>query len=549
MGGFYDVQNLPNFKTQTIYPKIAPNQKLNNLEVNNLTVSGSLISSEIAILQNPTSGQLISIKLAGTILKNSIQTSIPGLNNLNGPAQDVDVYQVIYYSSNDDENVTVQVSGSLFVPKSITKTNIISMRPGALVQIEDEYSIPWQSLEQGIFQSLTPTQRSGIFFNAPVLSGLGYIILFTDGFSLGINQGKARLLDYFAEVNPSVDMLRAVRPVLPQYGFQGSINPVNIIQYGYSAGGIFGMGVINELQPGVNPNISPAEAQKFNFIRGLFGATPDAFASVNGYLQNYNNGGGSAPNATGTQASTDLAGLYSFSLNNSKNTYGMLRDSWAAQVSNIFDGNWYNTFPATVSSLINQISLNSSTYPPASIGGTDGEYTLIPFCDPGFFDTRQLFNFSKVQTQVFQFKQASGWTNLYRPLNTLPAGVKVSLIYSSVDQVCCPANSLANAIAALGNDTSASLDIYMGAGPTYGLVSYPGAGRNIVANTSSSLVTSSDRLAIANAIKGQTASNYLRYRIQPSGLPGFPNPPDYLLSGSHAGFASYFFDIVVSILA
>ena len=142
---------------------------------------------------------------------------------------------------------------------------------------------------------------------------------------------------------------------------------------------------------------------------------------------------------------------------------------------------------------------------------------------------------------------------MYRPLNTLPAGLKVSLVYSSVDQVTCPANTPTTYASGLGIDSCSALDPYMATGPVYvgglGVQSYPGAGRTIVANTTSSVSTSGGRSSIATSIINQTATNYLRFRIEPAGLAGFPNPTDYLVSGSHGGFANYYFDIVVSILA
>ncbi len=539
MSGFYDVENLPNFKTQAVIPLI--NQKL--LTINN----------EIAILQDPTPGQLISINYAGTILKNSIQSDVAGITNIAGPAQDVDVYQVIFYSTTADDNATVQVSGSLVVPKAVSKTTLLSNRPGATSQTNDEFVCLWQALEDGVWDTLTPAQRATSFSASPILAGLGYIVIQADPFGLGINQGKAKLLDYFPETYPMVDMLRAIRTTLPKYGFIGSIEPVNVIQYGYSNGGIYGMATINELQPGVNPNIPPAEAAQFNFIRGIFGATPSTYPIFNGYLQAYNNGGGASTGTTGTQATLEVAGLASFYFNNSKHTRASLRDSWATQVASIYDGDWFGTNAVTNAKLGGQISLNTKTYPPTSLGGSNGEYTIIAACPEGFFDIRQAINFPVLQNQVYNTLNTHGWTNMYRPLNTLPAGVKISLVYSSVDQVTCPSNTPANYAAGVGIDSCAALDPYMSTGPVYvgilGSTSYPGAGRNIVANTSSSVATAGGRSAIATSIINQTATNYLRFRIEPSGLPGFPNPTAYLVSGSHGGFANYFFDIVISALA
>jgi hypothetical protein len=548
MSGYNIGFNPVNFSEKTIYGQVAPNSIFNDI-----VVEGDFKSVITDKLTDPTCGQLLSITKVGTITQGSIQTPVAGLNNLNGPAQDVDVYKVIFYSTTADDNATVQVSGTLSVPKTITKTSILSNRPGAAYQIQDEFTSLWQCLESGTWAGLTPQQRADVGSSAPTLAGLGYIVVQADPFGIGINQGKAKLLDYFPEVYPMVDCLRAVRPVLPEYGFKGSIDPVNVIQYGYSNGGVYGLAAINELQPGVNPNITTSEAQKFNFTKGIFGATTNAYAIFDGYLSFYNNGGGASPTSTGTQAPFEVAGLSSFYFNNSKNTRDCLRSSWASQVSNIFDGDWFNTSAITNAKFATQINLNTVTYPPTSFGGTDGQYTIVPACFPGFFDTRQAINYSKLQTQVYNFLQCHGWTNMYRPLNTLPAGLKVSMIYSSVDQVTCPANTTVTYQAGSGIDATSALDAYMGAGPTYtgilGSQSYPGAGRNIVADNSQSVASASARLVIANAIKGQSAANYHRFRIEPSGLPGYPTPSAYLASGSHGGFSPYFADIVVSILA
>ena len=498
------------------------------------------LNTEVGVLQIPTRGQLISCTLAGTIDANSMvwTGAYTGASDnylatgFYGPAQDVDVYKVVYYSTNSIDNAVVQVSGSMFVPQTVTKDTLISARLGAAQQFRDEDIVVWQSFEDGVWETLTPEDKyEGGGASIARYAGLGYIGIVPDGFGLGVNQGRAQLFDYFSETYPGVDMLRAVRSILPDYGFTASITPVNVIQNGYSAAGTYGTAIVNEFQPGVSPDISPAEAANFNFTKLMLAGVPSPYHFFNNYYRLYTYNTQPTYTFTGTQFVFEQLGLASFYFNNTRGLSDVLRKSMYAQFAQINDGDWYTSTEAFLTGVNKQITLNTVTYPPALLGGTDGNYTPQPLCPTGFVDTNQLINWNNWPALSNFALVNHGWTNFFRTTATLPTGASISNIYSTVDQVVCPANSNAQINAGAGFDGSAILDSYMGTGTFYGGANYgqgpqyafyPGANKTINVDTSSSLANPAGQLAIANDILGQADSDYNRYRIETTGLPAYP---------------------------
>lgn len=519
------------------------------------------LNTEVGVLQIPTRGQLISCTLAGTITANSTvwTGAYTGASDnylatgFYGPAQDVDVYKVVYYSTNSIDNAVVQVSGSMYVPQTVTKDTLLSARLGAAQQFRDEDVVVWQSFEDGEWETLTPSEQYTASFMARY-AGLGYIGIVPDGFGLGVNQGRAQLFDYFSETYPGVDMLRAVRSILPDYGFTGDITPVNIVQIGYSAAGTYGVAIVNEFQPGVSPDILPAEAANFNFTKLMLAGVPSPYHFFNNYYRLYTYNTQPTFTFTGTQFVFEQLGLASFYFNNTRGLTDVLRKSMYAQFCQINDGDWYTSTSAYLTGVNKQLSLNTITNPPSAypggLGGTDGSYTPQPLCATGFVDTNQLINWSNWPALSNFALLNHGWTNFFRTTATLPTSASISSIYSSVDQVVCPANSNIQLNSGAGFDGSAVLDSYMGTGTHYGgtinpitfqpvYTFYPGANKTINVDTTQSLANPAGQLAIANEILGQADSDYNRYRIEPAGLPAYPYENTWGLNGaasSNEGF-------------
>lgn len=229
-------------------------------------------------------GDIANVKYIATVYPGDISSSLPVLN---GPSQAVKVYRIAYYSSNPAlSNSTELVSGSMFIPDNITKTSIIEAGRGATISTSDQDSCDWLSITSNKWVGQTPAQRSINLSSLSArvnLSSLGYVVIASDGFGLGLSLNRVNLFnDYFGNINPSVDIIRAFKKYLEytksngsnlfQNKFNSSI--LDIFHIGYSRGGLIGTGVANELRPGVSATIPVEEAKQFNSRKIILGATP-----------------------------------------------------------------------------------------------------------------------------------------------------------------------------------------------------------------------------------------------------------------------------------
>ncbi len=471
-------------------------------------------------ISNPMRGQLISITKVGTIAKNSISKSTSDISQ--GPAQDVNVHKVLYWSSQTEQNGPQIVSGSLLVPSNITKTDILQTRNGATFQYND-FSLPWFNLANGLSLSL-------INYETVCMAGLGYVTVHADGFGLGANEGRVTgFSDYFGEINPHVDMLRAVREKLPSVGFKGSVDPLNIIYFGYSNGAAYGVGVVNELVPGNSSKISQTEASKFSFKKLLLGSGNNAYEELVAV----------ASDPAKTLVSLEVFGLACWVLAGMQSAQMVARPSALHQIINpLVKGDFWGApnDKTTEQTLATLLGWNASTNP-VNAADPDNNYTN-PTTKVG--DFRQLVNSNNFKKYAYELLNNHGWTNINAPLDKFPQ-IPVTMIYSSADQVVAPAtsdseNGVFGKIAfGAGFDGTASLDPYMGTGKTLGAIAVPGAGKTVTSNNTLNDKTQAGVQGIADAIKNTTGNNYLRIRLETANIRGFNLLAGQYGRGDHGG--------------
>ena len=245
----------------------------------------------------PQRGDVNSIKFIKTIVPGDVTGSFP---QYNGQLQPVSVYCITYYSSNPSNNSSVElVSGSMFVPQTITKSAIVENLRGASIATDDYNVSSWLIVQGTTWVNSTPAQRASFTRTNGLISvaSLGYVVIAADGFGIGVSLNKTDLFsNYFSNVNPSVDMIRAFKKYLEytkstgSNQFQNKFNSsnLNIIHTGYSLGALAGPGVINELKPGVSQSIPLDEASQFNSIKGIYSVAPESKAAFDYYYTNRN---------------------------------------------------------------------------------------------------------------------------------------------------------------------------------------------------------------------------------------------------------------------
>ncbi len=251
----------------------------------NLIVLNQDASTVTFVNPLPSRGDIASIKLITTVNPGDISSNV--LPVLNGPAQPVRVYRIAYYSSNPAlSNSAELVSGTMFIPQNIYKTTIIEAGRGASIATNDNSICNWLAIAGSDWVGKTAEERaSGLpGLSARInIASLGYVMVASDGFGLGLSLNRVNLFnDYYGNINPSVDIIRAFKRYLNYTKSIGSnlfqnvftSNVLDIFHVGYSRGGLIGTGVANELKPGVSATIPIEEAAQFNSRKIILGATP-----------------------------------------------------------------------------------------------------------------------------------------------------------------------------------------------------------------------------------------------------------------------------------
>lgn len=501
--------------------KLPLKTKLNNvkfiiLQKFNLEDNLNTINARHAFLSsNPTNvknGQLISITKAGTILKNSI--NLPGSDIPTCPEQDITVYKVIYWSSKNEESGPQIVSGSILVPKSVSKKEIIQTRNGATFQYDDR-SILWYNIVNGLdYDKVSIANKSKLLF-----SGLGYIVVNADGFGLGASEGKVSAnSDFNGEVNPHVDMLRAVRTTLPYFNPNLLIyDPLDVVYCGYSNAAVYGLPIVYNFFPGNTQKIPSDEASKFNYTRMLLGGCPYLSSDLFKTIQN-------SPSNT-SLISLEVFGLFSWVLAHSNS--GIMMSRPAAYNGIIRPLAIGDELQRETGNLRQQTELlltsNTLMFPP-----TQSDF-YIPATNV-LGDIRQLVDVNNAVLYGSEFTNTHGWTNPKIDLANLPK-IPISMIYSDGDQIVCPTvgNSqsaiykqisniqLSGTESAFTYDGPEFLDDYMGQGKVVGVlgnsVRFPGAEKTITVNDENNDKTQSAVQDIATLIKNTSGDNYLRIKI------------------------------------
>ena len=278
---------------QRVYKLLQDNTTLNNsLKSMVFKPDTNTISFSYPV---PQRGDIASIKFIKTIVPGDISGTFPVFM---GQSQPVNIYQITYYSSNPSNSNSVElVSGTVFIPQTISKSTIVDNLRGASIGTDDYGVCSWLIVQGTTWVSSTPSQRSSFSRTSSLISvaSLGYVVVAPDGFGLGVSLNKTNLFsDYFSNVNPSVDILRAFKKYLEytkstgSNQFQGKFNAttLNVIHTGYSLGGLASPGVINEFKAGVSQSIPSDEAALFNSVKGIYGSALESKASFDYFYTN-----------------------------------------------------------------------------------------------------------------------------------------------------------------------------------------------------------------------------------------------------------------------
>jgi hypothetical protein len=510
-----------------IFDKFNLEDNLNIINANNQFLSNDL--------NNIKNGKLVSITKVGTILKNSI--NLPDSDIPTCPEQNITVYKVLYWSSQTQQNGPQLVSGSILVPENVSKKEILQTRNGATFQYSDS-SIIWYSISNGLdFNKMSTNNKSTILF-----SGLGYIVVHADGFGLGANEGKVSgNTDFYCEVYPHVDIMRAIRTTLPVFSPNVSIEPLNIIYCGYSNGAIYGPSIVHHFVPGNNQKISSIEASKFNYTRMILGGcpflNPDFFKTIKN-------------NPTNTLMVIEDFALLSWTIAHSNSGIMMARPSaYNEIITPIALGDELGS--ANSLTLQQQLGIlmasNNIMHPPNDSDEYKSPNTIIG-------DIRQLVHIDNAILYSSEFIHTHGWTNPKIRLTNFPK-IPITMIYSSADQIVSPTlgntevaifkkifkQELLKNESAIVFDGAAVLDDYMGKGKVIGsdplTITQPGANKTVTINSHLNDKTQDDVKNIASLIKNTKGNNYLRIKIEPDNCRGLSFQPLTFGRGGHGGFS------------
>ena len=496
------------------------------------------MSSQTVYFSNPTvinnlqqsnnwsRGQLVSADLVYTVAANSCTGA---LISTIGPAQDINVYKVIYYSSNSAYSTTVErVSGTMYVPETVSKTGVLSYARATIFNTSDS-ELGYNLFPSATWNALTPEQRGVLPLEAigqMITAGKGYITLVADGFGLGVSQNKIPYTQYYTEINPQVDLLRAFKSLVVSNDsrLNGATYPPSlpILQYGYSLGGIFSPCIANEFQPGVSSTITPTEADGFSFQRIVLGA-PVAVVPYLDFIRD---------NAPSDNSKYIVNTLWSYVLPLSLAGNPVMQAATAkpSAIGNILQV--YNQdFTNSTSDLLNEViqgyaydyTLNASQY--------ISEGIAIPFQNGMTgMDVRQLC-YTTGPNSIFNFSslfQNYSMANNLRPLYSLQ-NIPITAVYSNQDELILP---LFNA-SSTGVDFGNYWDRYMSTGVVGTGFSYTGAGKTINVDIDTKIAGVNDIPAVPLAILNQSGNTYNRFRINTQYLPsGISN---------HSGFGFYYY--------
>ncbi len=468
------------------------------------SMSGSVASLNYG--NNWTRGQFVSSDLIYTIPTNCWTGPLPSLV---GPAQPVSVYKVVYYSSDSTTSSVQRVSATVYVPQTISKTGSIVLNIKGLQPGNNSAAVGWETYSNPTLQAgltvvslnsslpkFDPSNSTGATFGIifpstyAIEAGLGYIVADADGFGLGVSQNDC-VFNYMSQINPQVDLLRCLRNMYTSgistqnalfgaarsaYGGTGTTLPVTVS--GYSLGGIYAPGVVNEFSSGVSAIIPASEASAFTFKRILCGAVQDGQNLIN--LISNTQIGNYIINPT-------LLFLFS-QIGANQPTHSLFAQPESLSTYWPFwtDVDQKANVAQDIANIGTMLAYSTSVAPPSSTYVYSGAFFGGPLGLTGA-DIRQLYRPEYTGAIGRVLKNLHGWTNPNRPLYTLPR-CGVTHIYSTLDETLCPYGYTGSASVVYGIpiaqqagynfDCGASLDKYMTFGDTDGfLYNFSGANK------------------------------------------------------------------------
>lgn len=391
----------------------------------------------------PQRGDVNSIKFIKTIVPGDISGTFPVFM---GQSQPVSVYCITYYSSNPSNNSTVElVSGSMFVPQTITKSKVIEWTRGASIGTDDVASVPWIKVNDPSWTSATPVQRATSYRVTPLIcwASLGYVVIAADGFGLGVSLNKTDLFsNYFSNVNPSVDVIRAFKKYLDytistgSTQFQGQLSTpkLNIIHTGYSLGSLAGPGIINELKEGVSQSIPSSETSLINSVKGIYSVGLDAKVAFDYWYANRATAATRFINPTIVNLSLQVVAsnynVYQFATIGCKSNVlpSFLEDLNRNGTETVFGS---TNFTGVFSKIFYDYTANAVEYATAGIQAP----TIIGGLP--FVDWKQLYTEEGMRLLSSVLTNAIPWTSKMRNLRDL-SNTPIAHIYGHADELVCP---------------------------------------------------------------------------------------------------------------
>ncbi len=396
--------------------------------------------------------------------------------------QPVNVYKLGYYSSDNFSSQPVKVYGTIFIPEKITKEEIISYKTDIIFQLETSGSI-WKMFgTDGLWTNMDAQEKSNIKnisigkINCLVtLANLGYVIIIPDGYS---TSNTSKIFTYEGETIPSVDMIRSVRKLIageqkyfPNFKFTNET--IQIIQLGYSTGGIYGPSVINEFTSN-SPYMSIVETEKISFVSGHFGGVPSIETIIKNLFVL-----GANKDAGFYRLPIQMLILVALYFGNCPIIEQIAQPSAYGNFFQLFKGKWFNDW----SKFSKQIFINLFRNHELNVlsGTHNNSDTVEPYIKPSetMFDIRQIINIKQFIAYKEYFMSQSGWTNVLRPLENI-SHIPISNLYSETDELVLLKLTELNGNSVIV-DCSQFLDKYLSKGETF----FDGANKKIIVSSDS----------------------------------------------------------------
>lgn len=349
--------------------------------------------------------------------------------------QPINVYKIGYYSSDLLSSQPIKLYGTLLVPNNIIKEEIISYKNDIIYELQSNNSI-WKAVGPDGIWNLATTQDKSLLANENLLkincllslSSLGYIVIIPDGFN---TSNTLRIFTYEGETIPSVDMIKSIRKLIlysPSIfnGFELNDQPLNVIQLGYSSGGIYGPSIINEFYY----NSSKINKAEINFVAGHFGGVPSIETIINNLFTF-----GSNKDKGCYRLPIEMLILFALYFGNCPIIEQIAQPSAYGNFFQLFKGKWFQDWNKFSKQVFINLVYNHELNVLAGIHNNKDD-TVEPYIKPNenMFDIRQIINIQKFVTYKEYFLSQSGWSNILRPLENLK-NIPISNMYSETDEL------------------------------------------------------------------------------------------------------------------